>query len=61
MPAFTHVLTLISFVFAVSLAQLLLRISALVAARDKVRASGLSILSMATAILLVYMNWLAMW
>ncbi len=61
MPAFTHVLTLISFVFAVSLAQILLRISALVAARDKVRASGLSILSMATAILLAYMNWLAMW
>jgi len=59
--AFNHVLTLISFVFAVSLAQLLVRISALVASRDKVVFSGLSALAMANAILLVYLNWLAMY
>ena len=61
MAAFGHVLTLISFVFAVSLAQILLRVSALVAARDKVKYSGLSGLAMANGILLVYANWLAMW
>jgi len=61
LAAFGHVLTLISFVFAVSLAQLLIRISALVTAREKVEFSGLSGLAMANAILLVYMNWLAMW
>jgi len=61
LAAFGHVLTLISFVFAVSLAQLLIRISALVSAREKVKFSGLSGLAMANAILLVYMNWLAMW
>lgn len=61
MLAFNHILTLISFVFAVSLAQLLLRISALVASRDKVVFSGLSALAMANAILLVYLNWLAMY
>ncbi len=49
-----------AFVFAVALAQLLIRISALVASRDKVVFSGLSGLAMANAILLVYMNWLAM-
>jgi hypothetical protein len=61
LPAFGHVLTLISFVFAVSLAQLLIRVSALVADRDKVEFSGLSTLAIANAVLLVYMNWLAMW
>jgi hypothetical protein len=61
LAAFSHVLTLISFVFAVSLAQLLIRISALVTVRDKVVFSGLSCLAMANAILLVYTNWLAMW
>jgi len=61
LAAFGHVLTLISFVFAVSLAQLLIRISALVSARDEVKFSGLSGLATANAILLAYMNWLAMW
>lgn len=60
MLAFNHVLTLMAFVFAVALAQLLIRISALVASRDKVVFSGLSALAMANAILLVYLNWLAM-
>jgi hypothetical protein len=50
-----------AFVFAVSLAQLLLRISALVASRDKVAYSGLSALAMINAIVLVYLNWLAMY
>jgi hypothetical protein len=61
LAAFSHVLTLISFVFAVSLAQLLIRVSALVADRDKVEFSVLSTLAIANAVLLVYMNWLAMW
>lgn len=61
MVAFNHVLTLMAFVFAVSLAQLLIRISALVADREKVVFSGLSGLAMANAILLVYLNWLAMY
>lgn len=59
MVAFNHVLTLTAFVFSVSLAQLLLRISALVANRERVTFSGLSALAMANAILLVYLNWLA--
>ncbi len=50
-----------AFVFAVSLAQLLLRISALVVARKRVTFSGLSCLAMACAILLVYLNWLSLW
>ena len=52
MVAFNHVLTLMAFVFAVSLAQLLIRISALVADREKVVFSGLSGLAMANAVLL---------
>ena len=59
--AFNHVLTLMAFVFAVSLAQLLIRISALVGDREKVAFSGLSGLAIANAILLVYLNWLAMY
>ena len=42
--AFNHVLTLMAFVFAVSLAQLLIRISALVGDREEVAFSGLSAL-----------------
>lgn len=61
MTAFNHVLTLMAFVFAVSLAQLLIRISALVANRERVTFSGLSALAMANAILLVYLNWLAIY
>lgn len=61
MGPFNHVLTLVAFVFAVSLAQVLLRISALIAAREKVAYSGLSALAMANAVLLVYSNWLAFW
>jgi hypothetical protein len=61
MSAFNHILTLVAFVFAVALAQLLVRISALIAARERVAYSGLSALAMANAILLVYANWLAMW
>ena len=61
MVEFNHVLTLMAFVFAVSLAQLLIRISTLIADRDKVEFSGLSGLAMANAILLVYLNWLAMY
>ena len=61
MSAFNHVLTLVAFVFAVSLAQLLVRISALIAVRERVVFSGLSALAMGNAILLVYLNWLALW
>jgi len=59
--AFNHVLTLVAFVFAVSLAQVLVRISALIAAREKITYSGLSALAMSNAILLIYSNWLAFW
>ncbi len=61
MVAFTHVLTLMAFVFAVSLTQLLIRVSALIADREKVAFSGLAGLAMANGILLVYSNWLAMY
>ena len=61
MEAFNHFLSLMAFVFAVSLAQLLLRISALVVARKRVTFSGLSCLAMACAVLLVYLNWLSLW
>jgi hypothetical protein len=50
-----------AFVFAVSLAQLPVRISALVADRERVAFSGLSALAMANSILLAYLNWLAMY
>lgn len=61
MQAFSHVLSLLAFVFALSLTQVLLRISALVVVRERVKFSALSCLAMAGAILLVYSNWLSFW
>jgi hypothetical protein len=59
--AFHHVLSLLAFVFAVSLTSLLSRMSALFVARDRVTVSGLSVIAGLNCALLVYVNWLAMW
>ena len=61
MNAFGHVLTLVGFVFAFSLTRLLAHVGELVIARDRVKFSGLSSLSIVAAMLLVYVNWLSMW
>jgi hypothetical protein len=61
MSAFEHVTALLSFVYALALTHLLTRIAELVVARGRVRFSGLLALGMANAVLLVFVNWLAIW
>jgi len=52
---------MVGFVFALSLTALLSHVGKLVIARDRVKFSWLSSLSIFSAMLLVYVNWLAMW
>jgi hypothetical protein len=61
MSAFEHVTALLSFVYALALTHLLARIAGLIVARERVRFSGLLALGMVNAILLVFVNWLALW
>ena len=61
MSAFEHVTALLSFVYALALTHLLARIAELVVARERVKFSGLLALGMVNAILLVFVNWLALW
>jgi phage shock protein PspC (stress-responsive transcriptional regulator) len=61
MSAFEHVTALLSFVYALALTHLLARIAELIVARDRVKFSGLLALGMVNAILLVFVNWLALW
>ena len=61
MSAFEHVTALLSFVYALALTHLLARIAELIVARERVRFSGLLALGMVNAILLVFVNWLALW
>ena len=61
MTAFEHVTALLSFVYALALTHLLARIAELIVARDRVRFSGLLVLGMTNAILLVFTNWLSLW
>lgn len=61
MSAFEHVTALLSFVYALALTHLLARVAELVVARERVKFSGLLALGMVNAILLVFVNWLAIW
>ena len=61
MSAFELVVTLLSFVFALALAHLLTRAGEMIVARRRVRMSGLLVLAMVNAALLVYENWLSLW
>jgi hypothetical protein len=61
MGAFDHVLVLLSFVYALALAQLLTRIGVLMTVRKRVAFSGLLALAAGVSILLVYLNWLSLW
>ncbi|HLW34385.1 MAG TPA: hypothetical protein VKS98_01885 [Chthoniobacterales bacterium] len=56
MSAFEHVTALLSFVYALALTHLLARIAELIVARDRVKSSGLLVLGMVNAILLVFVN-----
>src|SRR5205807_1024211 len=61
MTAFEHVTALLSFVYALGLTHLLVRIAELIVARERVKFSGLLALAMANAILLVFADWLSLW
>src|SRR4029077_18142698 len=61
MSAFEHVTALLSFVYALALTHLLARIAELIVARERVRFSGLLALGMVNAVLMVFVNWLALW
>lgn len=61
MTAFEHVTALFSFVYALALTHLLVRIGELIVVRARVRASGLLFIGMLNAILTVLANWLSLW
>jgi hypothetical protein len=61
MSAFEHVTALLSFVYALALTHLLARIAELIVARARVKFSGLLALGIVNAVLLVFVNWLALW
>jgi len=61
MRAFDHVLILFSFVFALALTHLLSRVGSLMLARRRVRFSPLHAFMVANAVVLVLVNWLALW
>ncbi len=61
MSAFEHVTALLSFVYALALTHLLARVAELIVARERVKFSGLLALGMVNAVLLVFVNWLALW
>jgi hypothetical protein len=61
MHPFDHVLILYSFVFALALTHLLSWVGSLMLARRRVRFSGLQAFMAVNAIVLVFVNWLALW
>jgi hypothetical protein len=61
MTPYGHVLTLLSFVYALALTHLLSRLGALLLARRRVRWSALQALAMLNAVAQVYLNWLVSW
>ena len=61
MTAFEHVTALYSFVYALALTHLLVRIGELIVARERVRRSGLLFVGMANAIVIIFANWLSLW
>ena len=58
MSAYDHILTLLSFVYALAIAHLLSRVGALLLARKRVRFSGLQALAMFNAGSQPFLNWL---
>jgi hypothetical protein len=61
MTPYDHVLTLLSFVFALAITHLFSRLGGLLLARRRVRFSGLQGLMMVNAVTLVLANWLVTW
>ena len=61
MTPFEHVTALFSFVYALALTHLLVRIGELIVVRERVRPSALLFIGMANAILTVLANWLSLW
>lgn len=61
MTAFEHVAALFSFVYALALTHLLVRIGELTVVRERVRPSPLLFIGMANAIATVFANWLSLW
>ena len=61
MTAFEHLVTLLSFVYALALTHLLARVIALFDARARVRYSGLQAFMAVNAILYVFVNWISIW
>jgi hypothetical protein len=58
---FEHVTILLSFVYAIAMTHLLSSATELVLARDRVRFSGLYVLWMLNALLILLVNWMAIW
>lgn len=61
MHAFDFVLLLFSFVFALALTHLLSRVGTLLLARKRTRFSALQTAVIVNAVVLLYVNWLALW
>jgi hypothetical protein len=61
MAAFEHVVVLLSFVYALALTHLLSRIVELFDARARVKFSGLQAAMAVMAIMIVFLDWLALW
>ena len=61
MTAFEHVVSLLSFVYALAVTHLLARIVGLFDARARVKFSGLQAMMAVNAIVLVFVNWLSQW
>jgi hypothetical protein len=61
MTAFEHVTALFSFVYALALAHLLVRIAELIVARERIKFSGLLAVAMTNAFLMIFANWLSLW
>ncbi len=61
MSNYDFVLLLLSFVYALALGHVLVRVGGLLLARDRVVFSGLLALAILNAVTQVYIDWLAMW
>ncbi|HEY4124774.1 MAG TPA: hypothetical protein VGM36_09180 [Rhizomicrobium sp.] len=61
MRPFNHILSLLAFVFAVALTQLLTRMGGLLVARKKVKSYGLTALTALLAVQIIFTNWLSIW
>jgi hypothetical protein len=56
-----HIITLLSFVYALALTHLLTRVGGLLMARARVRFSGLLTLAIVNSVYAVFSNWLVLW